>query len=104
MASDPFEISLGTRDARTNGSAPRCTHLDAVPTAAPTSSGCRQCQARGAGWRGLLVCLTCGWVACTDDSPHHHALAHYQETDHPVAAALAPGPDRRWCYVHRCAV
>jgi uncharacterized UBP type Zn finger protein len=48
-----------------------------------------------------MVCLTCGWVACCDDSPNQHARAHYEETDHPVAAALAPGAAWRWCYVHQ---
>ena len=38
-----------------------------------------------------MVCLTCGWVACSDDSPNQHARAHYEETDHPVAAGLASG-------------
>ena len=33
-----------------------------------------------------MVCLTCGWVTCSDDSPNQHARAHYEETDHPVAA------------------
>ena len=35
------------------------------------------------GWVGLWLCLSCGWVACSDDSPNQHAKAHYQETDHP---------------------
>jgi len=48
-----------------------------------------------------MVCLTCGWVACSDDSPNQHARADYEETDHPVAARLAAGAAWRWCYVHQ---
>jgi uncharacterized UBP type Zn finger protein len=53
------------------------------------------------GKAGLAVCLTCGWVSCSDGSPNRHARAHYEETDHPVAAGLAPGAAWRWCYVHQ---
>jgi uncharacterized UBP type Zn finger protein len=84
-----------------NGSAPRCEHLDGLTPVTPTSNGCRKCQARGNGWVTLLVCLTCGWVACSDDSPNQHAKAHYEETDHPVAHSLERGSSRRWCYVHQ---
>jgi uncharacterized UBP type Zn finger protein len=48
-----------------------------------------------------VVCLTCGWVACSDESPNQHAKAHYEETDHPVAASLALGAAWKWCYVHQ---
>ncbi|WP_416348914.1 UBP-type zinc finger domain-containing protein [Microbispora triticiradicis] len=47
-----------------------------------------------------MSCTTCGWVACSDDSPGGHARAHYEETDHPVVAALVSEPPWRWCYVH----
>jgi hypothetical protein len=83
------------------GPAPGCEHLDGLAPVTPLSDGCRECQAH-AGRRGpgLLVCLSCGWVACRDDSPGRHAEARYQETDHPVAASLEPGSHWRWCYVH----
>lgn len=87
-----------------NGSAPRCQHLDAIMPVEPLSGCCHGCQAAGGSWVSLVVCLTCGWVACSDDSPGAHALAHYEETDHPLARALEPGPKFRWCYVHRRAV
>jgi hypothetical protein len=80
-----------------------CGHLAGLAPVTPLSDGCRDSRAR-AGRRGpgLLVCLSCGWVACPDDSPGRHAEAHYQETDHPVAASLEPGSPWRWCYVcHR---
>jgi hypothetical protein len=84
-----------------NGSAPLCEHLDVLVPAPPLGSICRDCQATGEDWIGLLTCLTCGWVACSNDSPRRHARAHYEETDHPLARALRPGPAWRWCYVHQ---
>ncbi len=81
-----------------NGSAPRCEHLDGLQPVTPRSDDCRDCQDRPAS---LVVCLSCGWVACSDDSPNRHARAHYEETDHPLAAALEPGSRWRWCYVHQ---
>ena len=81
-----------------NGSAPHCEHLDGLAPVTPQSDACRDCRDRQ---ETLVVCLTCGWVACTDRSPGHHARAHYEETDHPVVAGLAPGGARRWCYVHQ---
>jgi uncharacterized UBP type Zn finger protein len=81
-----------------NGSAPRCEHLDGLQPVAPLSDECLDCSDRMAP---LVVCLTCGWVACSDDSPSQHARAHYEETDHPLAAGLEPGSRWRWCYVHQ---
>jgi hypothetical protein len=81
-----------------NGTVPRCGHLDGLAPVTPVADACPDCpdsQAR------LVVCLTCGWVACFDGSPNRHARAHYEETDHPVAAGLAPGPAWRWCFVHQ---
>ena len=54
----------------------------------------------GGSWVGLLICLTCGWIACSDRSVNHHARAHYEETDHAVVATFEPS-DWRWCYVHQ---
>jgi uncharacterized UBP type Zn finger protein len=45
--------------------------------------------------------LSCGWVACSDESLNQHAKAHYEETDHPVAIALQDGRPARWCYAHQ---
>jgi uncharacterized UBP type Zn finger protein len=45
--------------------------------------------------------MSCGWVACSDNSPNQHAKAHYQETDHPLVAAFQPGSTWKWCYVHQ---
>ncbi|WP_345558744.1 UBP-type zinc finger domain-containing protein [Nonomuraea rosea] len=83
-----------------NGQAPRCDHIDLLPAVEPGLPECKECLALGQAWTLLLVCLTCGWVACSDDSPGGHAREHYRETDHPVVAALAPETAWRWCYVH----
>jgi uncharacterized UBP type Zn finger protein len=93
-------MAQGTLTVSPNGSAPRCEHLDGLAPVVPQRSGCRDCQARGDRWVALLFCLSCGWVACSDDSPGRHAKAHYEETDHPVARFLEPGAGQRWCYVH----
>ena len=84
-----------------NGSAPRCEHLNGLAPVTPQSDECRNCRTGPGHPVALLVCLSCGWVACSDDSPNRHARAHYEETDHPVAAGFAPGSAWRWCYVHQ---
>jgi uncharacterized UBP type Zn finger protein len=92
---------MGALAGSPNGSAPRCEHLDSLSPVMPRSDYCPDCRARGGRWKALWVCLTCGWVACSDDSPCKHAEAHYQETDHPLAAGLGAGSRWRWCYVHQ---
>ena len=92
---------LGAPTISPNGSAPPCEHLDGLAPVRPQSDECPACRARADSWAVLLVCLSCGWVACSDDSPNQHARAHYEETDHPVAASLALGAAWRWCYVHQ---
>jgi uncharacterized UBP type Zn finger protein len=104
MTSDDTGMATVARGVSPNGSPPRCEHLDGLTPMAPHSATCQDCLAAGEHWTGLVVCLTCGWVACSDDSPRRHALAHYEETDHPVVGALRPESDWRWCYVHRRAV
>lgn len=94
-------LILGAPALSPNGSAPRCEHLDGLAPVAPRSEGCLACAARADRWSALLVCLSCGWVACSDDSPNQHAKAHYEETDHPLASRLGPGSRWRWCYVHQ---
>ena len=98
MALDAEGLKVTARSAL-NGQAPRCAHID-VQVAERGLPECKECLVRGWRWTRLLACLTCGWVACSDDSPGGHAKAHYQETDHPVVAALEPGATWRWCYVH----
>lgn len=87
-----------------NGPAPRCEHLDITRPVSPRSKTCEQCNAAGLTPTALRFCLTCGWVACSDESPGQHARGHYEETDHAVAGATDPGSTWRWCYVHNRAV
>jgi uncharacterized UBP type Zn finger protein len=84
-----------------NGSAPHCEHLDGLTPVTPLWDHCRDCRDSADHWVSLAVCLSCGWVACSDDSPRRHARAHYEETDHPLATSLEPGSHWRWCYVHQ---
>ena len=93
--------ALGAPATSPNGSAPRCEHPDGLPPVTPQSGDCQDCHPPADHQAALLVCLTCGWVACSDDSPAQHARAHYEETDHPLARALEPGSRWRWCYVHQ---
>lgn len=82
----------------------RCDHLMSGVQVSPLSRTCAQCSAEELPWLALRLCLTCGWVACSDESPGHHARDHYEETDHPIAASTEPGLTWRWCYVHERAV
>jgi hypothetical protein len=100
MTSSPSE-ALSASAMGPNGSAPHCEHLDGLVPVPPQEDHCRECRAHGSRWQSLRVCLSCGWVACSDDSPNEHARAHYQETDHPLNRGLEPGSRRRWCYVHQ---
>jgi uncharacterized UBP type Zn finger protein len=80
---------------------PSCEHVPGTRPIKPNSASCLECLDCGDGWVGLWLCLSCGWVACSDDSPKQHAKAHYQETDHPVAITLQHNPHQRWCYIHQ---
>jgi uncharacterized UBP type Zn finger protein len=93
--------ALGVPSTSLNGSAPHCQHFEGLAAVAPQSDHCLVCQAHAAHLDVLRVCLTCGWVACSDESPNQHAKAHYEETDHPLAVGLEPGSHWRWCYVHQ---
>jgi uncharacterized UBP type Zn finger protein len=83
--------------------APPCHHAAAIRPVQPHSAGCQECLDRGTDWVGLWLCLTCGWVACSDDSPCQHAKAHYEETDHPLVSPQQT-PEARWCHVHQRSV
>jgi uncharacterized UBP type Zn finger protein len=82
----------------------RCAQVAEAPNFEPLSTGCPQCREHAEGWVELWVCLSCGWVACSDSSPNQHAKAHDEETDHPVAGPRRDDARPRWCYVHERAV
>jgi uncharacterized UBP type Zn finger protein len=81
-----------------------CAHLAVIQPVEPHTTGCQECIDGGADWVTLSLCLSCGWVACAQDSPHHHAKAHYEETNHPITTTLPGNPHVRWCYIHQRAV
>jgi hypothetical protein len=83
-------MALGAPAVSPNGTAPRCEHLDGLVPAGPQSVDCRECRNRLDRQAGLVVCLTCGWVACSDDSPNQHARAHYEMVLRPPASCLIP--------------
>jgi hypothetical protein len=69
------------------------------PTAAPSGTGCVECDADGGWWVHLRRCAECGHIGCCDDSPGRHATAHFAETGHPVIRSFEPGEAWFWSYV-----
>src|SRR6266487_5357887 len=64
----------GATQPRSDLDGPRpCDHLSGARSITPHSAECLECLDRGCGWVGLWLCLSCGWVACSDDSPNQHA-------------------------------
>src|SRR5579863_4393296 len=64
-------LAMGAAAAGPNGTAPRCEHLDGLAQVGPQAEDCQDCRSRkdrGDPRASLVVCLTCGWVACSDDS------------------------------------
>src|SRR5579859_60378 len=62
-------LAVGVPAISMNGSAPHCEHLDGLAPVIPQSDHCRYCRDRADRWLSLAVCMSCGWVACSDDSP-----------------------------------
>jgi uncharacterized UBP type Zn finger protein len=82
-----------------------CTHLDQIDlnVQADAEGVCTDCLAIGSSWVHLRECMTCGHVACCDDSPNRHATKHYQSVGHPIISSKEPGEDWLWCYVDEIA-
>jgi hypothetical protein len=80
---------------------PDCSHINLTHQVQPMANGCQECLATGQQWRALRICLTCGHVGCSDDSPNHHAHQHFEQTGHPIIMAYnepaASGVG--WCYI-----
>lgn len=79
-----------------------CEHVTAeMPRHAhrPPPGGCKECLKIGSEWLHLRICLTCGNVACCDDSPMRHATAHFKKSHHPVITSGEVGETWTWCYV-----
>ncbi|QNK82369.1 UBP-type zinc finger domain-containing protein [Nakamurella sp. PAMC28650] len=65
-------------------------------TAAPSGTGCVECDAVGGWWFHLRRCADCGHIGCCDSSPAQHASAHAKTTGHPFIRSFEPGEE--WFY------
>jgi hypothetical protein len=72
---------------------------DIDTNAAPSGTGCRECDDQSGFWVHLRRCAACGHVGCCDTSPGQHATAHYRETGHRLIQSFEPGEDWYWDYV-----
>jgi hypothetical protein len=72
---------------------------DGIDTAAaPSGTGCSECDAAGGWWVHLRRCAQCGHVGCCDSSPAQHATAHFRSTGHPLVRSFEPGESWYWDY------
>ncbi len=80
---------------------PDCSHLSMAQRVIPSSAGCYECEQQHTHWNALRICLLCGHVGCSDDSPQQHALKHFQETGHPLIYEYGNpnGNTIGWCYI-----
>lgn len=75
-----------------------CGHLQELPDQVTPASECEDCVREGTEWVHLRRCLGCGHVGCCNSSPQRHATAHWQATEHPVAASAEQGERWAWCF------
>jgi hypothetical protein len=68
------------------------------PQAAPSGTGCADCDPQTGWWLHLRRCAECGHVGCCDSSPSQHASAHAGSTGHPIIQSFEPGEDWFWDY------
>jgi hypothetical protein len=82
-------------------SQPDCSHLSMAQQVIPSSAGCYECEQNHTHWNALRICLVCGHVGCSDDSPEQHALQHFKETGHPLIYEYGNpnGNTIGWCYI-----
>jgi hypothetical protein len=76
-----------------------CGHGAWLRHVTPSARGCEECLAIGSPWVHLRLCRACGHVGCCDESPHHHATAHFHGTGHPIIEGYDPPEGWGWCYV-----
>ena len=65
-------------------------------SAAPSGTGCADCEAADGWWFHLRRCAECGHIGCCDTSPSQHASAHAKASGHQIIASFEPGED--WFY------
>jgi hypothetical protein len=66
------------------------------PEAAPSGTGCAECEATGGWWLHLRRCAACGHIGCCDSSLGKHATAHAKASGHSVIRSFEPGEN--WFY------
>ncbi len=66
--------------------------------AAPSGTGCVECDSAGGWWFHLRRCAACGHVGCCDSSPSQHASVHAAASGHPVIRSFEPGEAWFWDY------
>ena len=71
------------------------------PTAAPSGTGCAECETVGGWWFHLRRCAQCGHIGCCDSSPSQHASKHAADSGHPVIRSFEPGEEWFWSYPSR---
>ena len=77
-----------------------CTHEGEIADVRPDSAdSCAECVALGDDWVHLRICMTCGHVACCDQSKNRHARRHFHATQHPIIQSYELGEDWRYCWV-----
>ena len=68
------------------------------PAAAPSGTGCVECEAVSGWWFHLRRCAECGHIGCCDSSPSQHASAHAKDSGHPLVRSFEPGESWFWSY------
>src|SRR6266542_1055711 len=59
----------------------QCEHIVQINEVEPgTPNGCEDCLRIGSWWVHLRLCLTCGKVACCNDSPNRHSMRHFLDS------------------------
>jgi uncharacterized UBP type Zn finger protein len=78
-----------------------CSHLDQIHVREVPAdvAGCEECLKSGDRWVHLRQCMVCGKIGCCDNSPNHHATAHFEETGHPLIQSAEKGEEWNWCYL-----
>jgi hypothetical protein len=68
------------------------------PSAAPSGTGCVECDVAGGWWLHLRRCAQCGHIGCCDSSPEQHASKHAAATGHHIVQSFEPGESWFWDY------
>ncbi|MCW2525687.1 MAG: hypothetical protein JWM76_547 [Pseudonocardiales bacterium] len=68
------------------------------PDAAPSGTGCADCEPTEGWWLHLRRCTQCGHIGCCDTSPSQHATAHFKSTGHPLMTSFEPGEEWFWSF------